>query len=125
MAGLAAKAQYSRSSTEPPDYLTGYDSTPTTLVSFNSAAGLGTTPTRALIADAAGDLYGTTLGNGISDHGTVFELTGAGFEPVLPSETIGGPYSGNEDSNRAQQPVGIGEPWRPADDDAERVVVHP
>jgi VCBS repeat protein len=44
----------------------GYASTPTTLVDFNGADGAG--PEGSLIADANGDLFGTTSG------GTVFEI---------------------------------------------------
>ncbi len=38
----------------------GYASTPTTLVSFNGAN--GASPAAGLIADASGDLFGTTIG---------------------------------------------------------------
>ena len=44
----------------------------TTLVSFDSAH--GTYPECSLIADAAGNLFGTTTRNGPGGHGTVFEL---------------------------------------------------
>jgi autotransporter passenger strand-loop-strand repeat protein/uncharacterized repeat protein (TIGR03803 family) len=50
----------------------GYASTPTTLVSFNG--GNGQFPSRALLADAAGDLFGTTEGGGANNDGTVFEI---------------------------------------------------
>src|SRR5208282_3087393 len=56
---------------------TGYNSTPTTLVSFNGANGLYPR-SGALISDAAGDLFGTTEGGGANGYGTVFELTGTG-----------------------------------------------
>ena len=46
----------------------GYAGTPTILVSFNNASEI--TPTSALVADSAGDLFGTTI-NG----GSVFEIT--------------------------------------------------
>ena len=62
----------------------GYASTPTTLVSFNGTN--GATPYAGLIADAAGDLFGTTNAGGVDGEGTVFELTGTGFQP-----TQGGP----------------------------------
>jgi uncharacterized repeat protein (TIGR03803 family) len=45
----------------------------TTLVSFTGADGAG--PRRSLIADAAGDLFGTTVGGGPDNDGTVFEIT--------------------------------------------------
>ena len=36
-----------------------------------------------LILDASGDLYGTTVGGGASDEGTVFKLDTNGNETVL------------------------------------------
>jgi hypothetical protein len=57
----------------------GYAKTPTTLVSFDSAN--GALPKASLIADAKGDLFGTTSEQGIG-FGTVFEITGSGF--VVP-----------------------------------------
>jgi uncharacterized repeat protein (TIGR03803 family) len=50
---------------------TGYASTPTTLVSFDAAN--GRYPIGRLVADAKGDLFGTTSGR-IIDQGTVFEI---------------------------------------------------
>jgi hypothetical protein len=49
--------------------------TPVTLVNFDGADPLG-----GLIADAAGNLFGTTLAGGTGNGGTVFELSGAGFQ---------------------------------------------
>ncbi len=49
-----------------------YDSTPTTLVSFNGTN--GAEPFAGLIADANGNLLGTTLQGGASGDGTVFEI---------------------------------------------------
>jgi uncharacterized repeat protein (TIGR03803 family) len=51
----------------------GYASTPTTLVSFNRSDGAN--PYAGLIADAGGNLFGTTIGGGASGLGTVFEVT--------------------------------------------------
>ena len=51
---------------------TGYASTPTTLVSFNGTN--GAYPTGSLIADAHGDLFGTTEAGGANNAGTVFEI---------------------------------------------------
>ena len=58
---------------------TGYASTPTTLVSFNGTDGVG--PYAGLIADANGNLFGTTYDGGasgacgfLSGCGTVFEV---------------------------------------------------
>ena len=69
---------------------TGYATTPTTVVSFNSTN--GSYPFAGLLADSNGILYGTTLNGGVSGVGTVFQLTGSGF--VLPSKFPGDP--GNE-----------------------------
>ena len=57
----------------------GYATTPTILVSFNGIDGEG--PMAGLITDAAGDLFGTTLGGGSGGFGTVFEIakTAAGY----------------------------------------------
>ena len=57
----------------------GYASTPTTLVSFNGRNGAN--PLGSLIADANGDLFGTTENGGASGYGTVFEIakTAAGY----------------------------------------------
>jgi hypothetical protein len=47
----------------------------TTLVSFNGANGGGTFPSGPLIADAHGDLFGTTFSGGVNGgYGTVFEI---------------------------------------------------
>ena len=50
----------------------GYASTPTTLVSFNGTNGAD--PVGGLIADANGDLFGTTDSGGANGDGTVFEI---------------------------------------------------
>jgi uncharacterized repeat protein (TIGR03803 family) len=66
--------------------LTGYASTPTILISLNGSNGgtNGFDPLGSLIADANGDLFGTTIGGGANGDGTVFEVTGTGFQ-VLPT----------------------------------------
>jgi len=51
--------------------------TQTVLVSFNGTD--GSYPSAALIADASGNLYGTTSAGGAAGKGTVYELVGAGF----------------------------------------------
>jgi len=58
---------------------TGYAGTPTTLVSFNGTNGAD--PYAGLIADAAGNLFGTTSGGGANGDGSVFEIanTGTGY----------------------------------------------
>jgi uncharacterized repeat protein (TIGR03803 family) len=61
-----------------------YANAPTTLVNFNSTNGAG--PAAGLIADAFGDLFGTTQAGGLG-YGTVFGLTGTGFQVVPPTPT--------------------------------------
>ena len=60
----------------------GYASTPTTLFSFDGANGTG--PDSRLVADAAGDLFGTTPSGGANGYGAVFELVNSGgrYTPV-------------------------------------------
>jgi len=53
----------------------GYASTPTTLVSFN--VGNGASPESGLVADSAGNLFGTAAYGGAFGYGTVFELSNA------------------------------------------------
>jgi len=67
-----------------------YASTPTTLANFNGTD--GSTPNAGLVADAAGNLFGTTLGGGANGGGTVFELTSTGFQltPPVPPDLTGG-----------------------------------
>jgi uncharacterized repeat protein (TIGR03803 family) len=59
----------------------GYASAPTTLISFNGAD--GASPFAGLIADASGDLFGTTAQGGANNEGTVFEITDSGFVTTL------------------------------------------
>jgi uncharacterized repeat protein (TIGR03803 family) len=58
---------------------TGYEKTPRVVISFNSQD--GSNPQTTLIADAEGDLFGTTPNRLGSDPGTVFEITDSGFAP--------------------------------------------
>ena len=61
----------------------GGNYTSVTLLSFNGADGTG--PVGGLIADAAGDLFGTTGEGGANGDGTVFELVnngGGSYTPV-------------------------------------------
>ena len=62
----------------------GFASTATTLASFNGTDGAN--PVAGLIADAAGDLFRTTGDGGANNHGTVFELSGTGFQVTIPSQ---------------------------------------
>jgi uncharacterized repeat protein (TIGR03803 family) len=55
---------------------TTYASTPITVINFTGAN--GSHPEGNLIADAAGNLFGTTLAGG-TNGGTVFEITNSGF----------------------------------------------
>jgi uncharacterized repeat protein (TIGR03803 family) len=55
----------------------GYANTPTTVASFDGDN--GSRPTGSLIADANGDLFGTTSEGGANNDGTVFEVTDTGF----------------------------------------------
>ncbi len=55
----------------------GYATSPTILVSFNVAD--GDRPVAALIADANGNLFGTTALGGANLVGTAFEITKSGF----------------------------------------------
>ncbi len=57
----------------------GYATTPTLIFSFEPkpfAVGLpdGAGPAGSLMVDADGDLFGTTVGGGANDDGTVFEI---------------------------------------------------
>jgi uncharacterized repeat protein (TIGR03803 family) len=61
-----------------------YASTPTVLIRFTGLNGAN--PVAGLIADAAGNLFGTTEGGGTNGDGTVFELSGTGFRvTALPT----------------------------------------
>ena len=83
----------------------GYASTPTVLTSFNGAD--GATANAALMADAAGDLFGTTIYGGASGDGTAYELSaGAGFQVTIPTGGIDLGSLGYEASYKAV--------WNPA-----------
>ena len=58
-----------------------YASTPTVLVNFSGDN--GESPFAGLIADATGNLFGSTALGGTNNDGTVFELAGSGFVPPL------------------------------------------
>jgi len=65
---------------------TGYASTPTVLLDFDGPGGYGAYPDDTLIADSAGDLFGTASDSGIGT-GTIFEIpktpSGYGTATVL------------------------------------------
>ena len=70
----------------------GYASTPTTVINFDGTN--GASPDSSLIADANGNLFGTTNSGGLGfDAGTVFEVTGSGFVP--PKRFAGMPGAPN------------------------------
>ena len=66
---------------------TGYASAPTTVVSFSGTN--GGEPFASLIADANGDLFGTTSAGGANNDGTVFEINDSGFVPPRPPPANG------------------------------------
>jgi uncharacterized repeat protein (TIGR03803 family) len=59
--------------------------TESVLYSFGATASDGAGPVGGLIVDSAGNLYGTTVGGGANDRGTVYKITAAGTESVLYS----------------------------------------
>jgi uncharacterized repeat protein (TIGR03803 family) len=69
------------------------DGTETVLHFFAGGPSDGYAPYAGLIADGAGNLYGTTFGGGASFNGLVFKLAPDGTETVLYS-FAGGPSDG-------------------------------
>ena len=72
--------------------------TPTTLLNFNRTN--GAVPVAGLIADAAGDLFGTTSQGGTNGDGTVFELVNHGRGNYTPTTLLS--FTGANES-----PVGV------------------
>ena len=71
----------------------------TTLVQSHTNSGLGRSPYDNLIADAAGNLYGTTNGGGVYESGTVFKLSGPNHQNLttlvsLNYQSGDSPYAG-------------------------------
>ena len=56
----------------------------------------GRQPSAGVVMDSGGSLYGTTVGGGADDYGTVYELPAGGAEQVLHS------FSGGQDGNEPQ-----------------------
>ncbi|MGH6878073.1 MAG: choice-of-anchor tandem repeat GloVer-containing protein [Rhizomicrobium sp.] len=65
------------------------DGTETVLHSFDRKTGDGAYPWAGVIADKAGNLYGTTAGGGAGNDGIVFEIASDGTETVLHAFTGG------------------------------------
>jgi uncharacterized repeat protein (TIGR03803 family) len=84
---------------------TGYASAPTLLASFCARPNCadGRFPAASLIADAAGNLFGTTGEGGAKNDGTVFEVRGSGF---VPPGTLVPPGTPNCRSNSLSARVG-------------------
>jgi uncharacterized repeat protein (TIGR03803 family) len=77
----------------------GYASTPITLVNFNGNGAIGPYPHGDLMADANGNLFGTTQNGGTSGNGTVFEIvkTTSGFAST-PTTLVNFTYSSGANS---------------------------
>ncbi len=71
----------------------GYASSPTTLVDFTVLN--GSYPQGGLIADAAGNLFGTTYEGGKHNVGTVFEITHSGFVVAPPAAAFAQAMAGH------------------------------
>jgi uncharacterized repeat protein (TIGR03803 family) len=80
----------------------GYASTPTTLVSFGGTD--GASPVAGLIADANGNLFGTTSEGGTHGWGTVFEIakTASGY---ASTPTISYSFCAETNCTDGQRPV--------------------
>ena len=93
---------------------TSYAGTPTILVSFCAVANCadGLTPGAALIADAEGNLFGTTFNGGANSEGVVFEITDTGFVARPVQAVFAGPPGksncfGNSVATLARQHGGL------------------
>jgi uncharacterized repeat protein (TIGR03803 family) len=65
---------------------TGYSSTITDLADFSTTTGVN--PFGHIVADASGDIFGTTFGGGVNNDGTVWELAASSSSPTGYSSTI-------------------------------------
>src|SRR3979411_2618986 len=77
---------------------TAWSSSESVVYSFNSLAGDGYSPYSGLVADAKGNLYGTTQSGGITatPYGTVFKLTLSGgvWTETILHNFVGGTTDG-------------------------------
>ena len=83
---------------EIPKAANGYG-TLITLVSFTNTGGEGGYPKAGLIADAAGNLFGTTTAGGANGYGTVFELVKKGGGSYTLTMLVS--FNGDNGSNPA------------------------
>ena len=86
----------------------GYAGTPIVLSNATGALYGG------LLADASGNLFGTTATGGTSGAGTVFEVSSSGFVPAVPPPVIGGTAASQAgDRHDAGQSFLQGHDYRP------------
>ncbi|HEX3882734.1 MAG TPA: choice-of-anchor tandem repeat GloVer-containing protein [Stellaceae bacterium] len=86
-----------------------YAGTPITLASFSGTD--GSSPDAGLLADAAGNLFGTTSLGGTNNAGTVFELSGTGFQVTLtPSPTSLALFSASDSGTKGDDLTNVVEP---------------
>ena len=98
-----------------------YASTPTTVVSFNGSN--GAYPYGSLIADANGDLFGTTYEGGTYGLGAVFEITNSGFVVGAPTIAITTPIADDNVVNKAEAAAGFMISGSETDADGQTVTV--
>jgi uncharacterized repeat protein (TIGR03803 family) len=100
---------------EVPNTANGYADTPITLVNFSDGAG-GGDPEGGLIADAAGDLFGTTNIRGAYGYGTVYEIAKTATGYASTPTTLA---SFDQTDGSSRRP-GRGRCWRPVRNDVSR-----
>src|SRR4030095_444709 len=77
----------------------------TTLVefTFHGTSNKGSVPSAGLVQGSDGNFYGTTLGGGANNFGTVFKMTPSGVLTTLVE------FTGNGTSNKGREPTGLGQ----------------